>query len=306
MKIFNISDIKEIPQDNKERVTALGFFDGIHKGHQEIIKNTVNYALKNKVIPIVITFDISPKEYFSKDKLGTLTSKTIKIDILRSMSIEEVYFLEFNDILSTTTREEFIDNVLLKLGVTAVFCGQDYAFGHKGLGTPNFINEYSEQKISVHIERTKLINSEKISSSKLKELILNGDISSFKENTGRDYKLAGRVVKGKQLGRTISFPTANLDLEDGSILLPKGVYITSVNVKNQIYRGMTNIGNNPTVTSENNILVETHILNFNEEIYGEYIELSFFKRIRNEKKFNNLNELKEQLKKDKSIVEAYI
>lgn len=305
MKVFNIRDIDEIVQDNKKRVVALGFFDGVHKGHQTIINKTVEYAVYNNIIPILITFDISPKEYFSRSKLGLLTTKTIKTDILKSMNIEEVYFLEFNDILSTTTREEFIDKVLLKLGVTSVFCGQDYAFGYKGEGRPMFINEYSKQKISVQIVETKLNKNEKISSSTLKERILKGDILSFKENTGREYKLVGKVIKGKQLGRTINFPTANLELEDRSLLLPQGVYITRVKINNKIYIGMTNIGNNPTVTTSGELFIETHILNFDEEIYGEFIELSFLKFLRKEKKFNSLDELKKQLAADKKSAEEY-
>ena len=301
MEIFNISDIGEIEKENKKRVAALGFFDGIHKAHQKIIGDTVKEA-GEEFISVVITLDKSPKEYFGKTSEESLTPTNKKNELLRELGVDEVYYLEFNEKLQNLSAEEFINNILKKLNVEKVFCGFDYRFGFKGLGTPDLIKDSG---IEVMVQEKQKIDEEKISTTVLKEFVRNGEFLKYKEYTGRFYSISGLVVKGRQLGRTINFPTANLEL-DGKYLLPEtnGVYVTKIKVNNKIYKSVTNIGYNPTVSDEKNKkFIETHILDFDEDIYGEKIEIYFYEFLRKEQKFESFDHLKEQLKLDKKTCE---
>ena len=301
MEIFNISDISEIKKENKKRVVALGFFDGIHKAHQKIIGSAVEAAEKG-FISAVITLDKSPKEYFGKTSEESLTPTNKKNELLKNLGVDEVYYLEFNEKLQNLSAEEFINNILKKLNVDKVFCGFDYRFGFKGLGTPDLIRDSGIEVIVLEKEK---IDQEKISTTVLKEFVRKGEFSKYNEYTGRFYSISGLVVKGRQLGRTINFPTANLEL-DGKYLLPEtnGVYITKIKVNNKIYKSVTNIGYNPTVSDEKNKkFIETHILDFNEDIYGEKIEIYFYEFLRKEQKFESFDHLKEQLKLDKKTCE---
>ena len=301
MEIFNISDISEIKEENKKRVAALGYFDGIHKAHQKIIGCSVDAAEKGYK-PAVITLDKSPKEYFGKTSEESLTPINKKNELLMNLGVDEVYYLEFNEKLQNLSAEEFINNILKKLNVEMVFCGFDYRFGFKGLGTPDLIKESG---IEVMVQEKQKIDEEKISTTVLKEFVRKGEFSKYKEYTGRFYSISGLVVKGRQLGRTINFPTANLEL-DGKYLLPEtnGVYVTKIKVNNKIYKSVTNIGYNPTVSDEKNRkFIETHILDFDEDIYGEKIEIYFYEFLRKEQKFESFDHLKEQLKLDKKTCE---
>ena len=302
MEIFNISDISEIKEENKKRVAALGFFDGIHKAHQKIIGSAVVEATEKGFKSAVITLDKSPKEYFGKTSEESLTPTNKKNELLTSLGVDEVYYLEFNEKLQKLSAEEFINNILKKLNVDKVFCGFDYRFGFKGLGTPDLIRDSGIEVIVLEKEK---IDQEKISTTVLKEFVRKGEFSKYNEYTGRFYSISGLVVKGRQLGRTINFPTANLEL-DGKYLLPEtnGVYITKIKVNNKIYKSVTNIGYNPTVSDEKNKkFIETHILDFNEDIYGEKIEIYFYEFLRKEQKFESFDHLKEQLKLDKKTCE---
>ena len=301
MEIFNISDISEIKKDNVRRIAALGFFDGIHKAHQKIIGYAVEAAEKGYK-SAVITLDKSPKEYFGKTSEESLTPINKKNELLMNLGVDEVYYLEFNEKLQNLSAEEFINNILKKLNVEMVFCGFDYRFGFKGLGTPDLIKESG---IEVMVQEKQKIDEEKISTTVLKEFVRKGEFSKYKEYTGRFYSISGLVVKGRQLGRTINFPTANLEL-DGKYLLPEtnGVYVTKIKVNNKIYKSVTNIGYNPTVSDEKNRkFIETHILDFDEDIYGEKIEIYFYEFLRKEQKFESFDHLKEQLKLDKKTCE---
>ena len=301
MEIFNISKFDEIKSDKSKRVAALGFFDGIHKAHQNIIGEAVKEA-GEKFKSIVITLDKSPKEYFGKTSEESLTPTNKKNELLKNLGVNEVYYLEFNEKLQNLSAEEFINNILKKLNVDKVFCGFDYRFGFKGLGTPDLIKDSG---IEVTVQEKEKIDGEKISTTVLKEFVRKGEFSKYKKYTGRFYSISGLVVKGRQLGRTINFPTANLEL-DGKYLLPdtNGVYTTKIKVNNKIYKSVTNIGYNPTVSDEKNKkFIETHILEFDEDIYGERIEIYFYEFLRKEQKFESFDHLKEQLKLDKKTCE---
>ena len=301
MEIFNISKFDERKRDENKGVAALGFFDGIHKAHQNIIGEAIEEA-GEKFKSIVITLDKSPKEYFGKTSEESLTPINKKNELLKELGVDEVYYLEFNEHLQNLSAEEFIELILKKLNVEKVFCGFDYRFGNRGLGTPELIKD---KGIDVNIQKEQLIDGQKISTTLLKEYVKSGDFIKYKQYAGRYYSIDGLVVKGRQLGRTINFPTANLQLSE-KYLLPEtnGVFITKIKVRDKIYKSITNIGYNPTVSNEKNKkFIETHILDFDDDIYGEKIEIYFYEFLRSEQKFESFEHLKEQLKKDKKACE---
>jgi len=214
----------------------------------------------------------------------------------------EVYYLEFNEKLQTLSAEDFINEILKKLNVEKVFCGYDYRFGNKGIGTPQLIKDSG---IEVDILEKKELNDGKISTTALKKAVQEGNFTEYYNLSNRHYSITGIVVKGRQLGRTINFPTANLKLEE-KYLLPNtnGVYITKTKVKGKVYKSITNIGYNPTVSDgKDKKFIETHILDFDEDIYDEKIEVFFYEFLRKEQKFESFNHLKEQLQKDKKKCE---
>ena len=178
MEIFNISDISNIKEENKKRVAALGFFDGIHKAHQSIIGRAVETAEKG-YISAVITLDKSPKEYFGKTSEESLTPTNKKNELLENLGVDEVYYLEFNEKLQNLSAEEFINNILKKLNVEKVFCGFDYRFGFKGLGTPDLIKDSG---IEVTVQKKEKIDEEKISTTVLKEFVRKGNIMNIQED----------------------------------------------------------------------------------------------------------------------------
>ena len=301
MKIFNISKINEIEKDSKRRIAALGFFDGLHTAHQEIIKGAIDKS-QNEALSIVITFDKSPKEYFGKTTEEAITPINKKSELLKELGVDEVYYLEFNEDLQTLSAEDFINNILKKLNVEKVFCGYDYRFGNKGIGTPQLIKDNG---IEVDILEKKELNDDKISTTALKKAIQEGNFTEYYNLSNRHYSISGIVVKGRQLGRTIKFPTANLKLDE-KYLLPdtNGVYITKTKVKGKVYKSITNIGYNPTVSDgKDKKFIETHILDFDEDIYDEKIEVFVYEFLRKEQKFESFNHLKEQLQKDKKNCE---
>lgn len=301
MKIYNISDFNEIEKDNKNRYAALGFFDGVHKAHTHIINEMIE-QVDEDTVPVVITLDRSPKEYFAKTSDEQLTPLKKKSRIFEELGVEEVYYLEFNEKLQNLEASDYVNLILNKLNVKKVFCGYDYRFGHRGFGTAEYLEE-SGLLVSIH-EKEEL-DSIRISTTSLKKFVKEHDFKSYIDFAGRPYSILGTVVQGRQLGRTINFPTANLDMKD-RYLLPEvnGVYITKTRVKGKLYKSITNIGFNPTVSKEKNKkFIETHILDFDEDIYGEEIEVFFYEFLRPEQKFESFNHLKEQLKKDKAVCE---
>lgn len=305
MKTFYITNLNEIKQDENKRIAALGFFDGLHKAHQKIISSAVKKSINKNQLSIVITLDISPKQYFKGEDIVYLTPESKKIELIEKMHVDELYILKFSEEIRSVTKEDFVELVLKKLSVSEIFCGYDYRFGYKGLGDANFISNYTNNNILVNIIDEQKNNNERISTTLLKECIENLKFDKFYYLTGRYYSIKGIVVKGRQLGRTINFPTANLFLEEEYLIPSKnGVYITVTSVEGKKYKSITNIGYNPTVSSQKDKkFIETHILNFDKNIYDQEIEIFFYDFIRSEKKFESFDQLKEQLIIDKKKCE---
>lgn len=286
---------------------ALGSFDGLHLGHMSLINKTLELAKLNSAKSMVFTFKNHPLTVINEEMAPRLIiSNDVKSRLLQNIGIDILNFAEFNIKFMKISAEDFIYNIIKYYNAKGIVVGFNYRFGYKNLGDVELLYNLSKKlNFEVHVVKPVKINEEIISSSKIRHLISEGDITKANYFLDRPFMLEGKVIKGKQLGRTIQFPTVNLDYDKMFVLPRGGVYYTIVEYNNKQYKGITNIGYNPTV-NDKKLSIETHILNFEKEIYGESVKVYFHKRIRDEKKFDSIEYLTEQLKKDKSYAEKQI
>lgn len=296
------NDFKRVVQ--KSTYVALGSFDGIHKGHLALINKSIELSKNNDSLSMIYTFKNHPRTFINKEEAPKLISTlSEKIKILEDLKVDLSSFVEFDKKFMKLEPEEFIDNLIKNYNVKGIVVGFNYRFGHKNKGDVRLLKELCNLKgIELCVIEPFTYKSEVVSSTRIRKALSEGKLEDANNMLGRYFSLSGEVVSGKKIGRTIDFPTANLKTDEKRILPKIGVYYTNVGIDKKIYKGITSVGNNPTVNGKN-ITVETHILNFDEDIYGKNIKLYFISKIRNEKKFNSLEELKEQLIKDKNFAE---
>ena len=288
----------------KNSVVSIGMFDGVHLGHASVINRVIAIAKEKNIKSIIITFSNSPVSYFSKDNIDLqITTSKEKIELFRKTQLDYLFVIEFNDYIANLIPSTFINDILISLfKVRYMVFGYDNHFGKNREGTFKYITENFK-----NIKAELIIASKKdritISSTRIKEEIVNGYIINANKLLGHPYNISGKVVKGMQLGRKLGFPTANITYDNNEKILPKnGVYYTVTIIKEKKYISITNIGIKPSVQETNCISIETHILDFNQSIYGQNITIVFIDRIRNEIKFNHINDLIDQITKDISTV----
>ncbi|MBU3092252.1 bifunctional riboflavin kinase/FAD synthetase [Clostridium sp. CF011] len=279
---------------------ALGSFDGIHLGHMSLVNRTVVLAKENNAKSMICTFKNHPLSVINKEICPKLImDNDTKINLLKNTGIDIVNLVNFNKDFMKITPEEFIKNMVKFYNANGIVVGFNYRFGYKNLGDVEMLKTYSTiLGYKLYVCEAVSINHEIVSSSKIRHLIAEGNITKADELLGRPHTISGKVIKGKQFGRTIGFPTVNLNYNKEYIIPKGGVYYTLAEYDNNFYRAITNIGYNPTVEG-GKLSVETHILNFDKKIYNEIVKIYFINRIRDEVKFNSIDELKKQLLKDK-------
>jgi riboflavin kinase/FMN adenylyltransferase len=288
----------------KNSVVSIGMFDGVHLGHASVINRVTAIAKEKNIKSIIITFSNSPVSYFSKDNIDLqITTSKEKIELFRKTQLDYLFVIEFNDYIANLIPSTFMNDILISLfKVSYMVFGYDNHFGKNREGTFKYITENFKD-----IKAELIIASKKdritISSTRIKEEIVKGYIINANKLLGHPYNISGKVVKGMQLGRKLGFPTANITYDNNEKILPKnGVYYTVTIIKEKKYISITNIGIKPSVQESNCISIETHILDFNQSIYGQNITIVFIDRIRNEIKFNHINDLIDQITKDVSTV----
>ena len=282
----------------RNSVVALGFFDGVHIAHQKIISRAVLFAKENGLFPIVLTFDKTPLEILSPEKVSYITTTAAKKELIESIGATAEFLPLTKEFLSMTP-EDFVRNILVeKHNIKHAVCGFNYRFGKNGSGDTKKLCELGEKHgFSVEICDEIKLDGENVSSSNIRSLITAGNIALANKLLGHNFTIYGKVTEGKHLGRTLGFPTANVFFPEKSVTPLCGVYKTVVTANGIKMPAITNVGINPTVGGEK-MRSETHILNYSEDIYEKEIQIEFIDFIRNEKKFNSLDELKMQIKKD--------
>lgn len=282
-------------------VAATGFFDGVHRGHRHLLDILVSSARKRAEKAIVITFSKHPRTILQQDarSLRLLTSTDEKIALLKSCGVDSVEVLAFDRAFSSMTAKQYIADILRDTyGVSALVVGYDTRMGSDRLG-PDAI---AETAAGLGLDVIVCGPEGNISSTRIRKALEQGLVEEANDMLGYRYMLRGVVVEGNRLGRTMGFPTTNMKLYEPLKLIPlNGVYKVQASVLGRSYTGMTNIGCRPTVGLGNERTIETNIFDFDEDIYGLDIEVSFISRVRNEMKFDSLEELAQQLEKDKSV-----
>ncbi|MDX1699655.1 MAG: bifunctional riboflavin kinase/FAD synthetase [Melioribacteraceae bacterium] len=303
---MQIIDSINVPFDPKNSVVTVGTFDGIHIGHVEIINKLRIISEEQNLTSIIVTFFPHPRTVVNKgNDIRLLTPLEEKKKLLSEMGIDYLYVINFTEEFSKKTYKEFFDEILLnKVSARHLVIGYDHKFGKDRDGNINKLVAYTEEnKMGISIVGPKEIGNETVSSTKIRNALLNGELDAANKMLGRSYSIHGKVVEGKKRGRTLGFPTANIEMSDKNKLLPKnGVYFVKVQLTNKQYFGVTNIGLRPTFNNAVEPIAEVHILDFDENIYGERIDLKIISRIRDEKKFADKFELEKQIKIDVSKV----
>jgi len=293
---------------HKSTAVGLGNFDGLHVGHMVLVNTLINEARLNKLKSVIYTFTKHPENILRK-KLFTplLTTVGKKIQILSETALNYLIFDEFDETFSRMKPENFVKEVLLdRLGAGLVVAGFDYRFGYMGQGDIKLLKEFGKKyNFKVVVIPPIKIDNEKASSTIIRKFVAQGDMENVFRFLGRPYSITGEVLDGKRVGRKIGFPTANLVPEDYLIMPRNGVYITKTLYNGELYNSLTNVGRNPTFGSGGKTSVETHILDFDQDIYKSSIEVFFLKKLRDEKKFKNADELAEQISKDINAARQY-
>ena len=294
MNVYDSLNLNEV-LDAKPDVTCIGAFDGVHLGHQALVNMAKSISSKYQIL----TFDPVPKKYFNNlHKL--LTTKEMKVDILSRLKPESIVFLNFEDVKDLSPKD-FCNILNDKLNTKSIVVGKDFKFGKNREGDVNFLIKYFGSS-NVHVLNDYVVNDSKISSTLIKSTINEGKLELANQYLGYLFKLKGKVEHGNHMGHKIGFPTANINV-DVNLVTPKfGVYEVDVTKADKTYKGVMNIGNRPTVSNDLKLSYEVHILDFDEDIYGSFLEVKFVSFIRDEIKFDNIEELKNQISIDiKSI-----
>ena len=286
--------------EERNTCLAIGAFDGLHKGHQLIINQAIKEAKKNNYPAAVLSFHPHPLEIIpGKTPPPSIVSRQQKISVLEEMGVDYYFEQKFTQQFAKMRAEEFINNILLdKIKVNTVVVGDDFRFAYKNEGNVEILKKMGE----LHGYQAKIISQlhasdDRISSTRIRNLLKKGRIKKAKRLLGRPYQICGEVVHGKKRGRKLGFPTANLSLETNYALPPEGVYAVKVQHQGQVYIGAANLGYNPTFNNQK-ISFEVYILDFEDNLYGERLCVDIIDFIRSEIDFKNTEELIEQMEQD--------
>ena len=306
MKIFRINTNSDF---NQPKINlAIGNFDGVHVGHQKIIKELVNESKKKNIKSAILCFSPHPRQFFTKnyDDFNIINENT-KIELFKKLNVDYYIIFKFDSSLASLNPEQFVKNILFdKLKIINLTVGYDFKFGKNRKGNITLLKKLSSKynfKISIINQVKNLKTSEVYSSSLIRQNIKNGNFEKVSLILNRNWSIRGKIVYGEKRARKINFPTANI--LPGNLIKPKkGVYAIKAKFINNYFNGIANFGVRPTFNG-NKLLLEAHLFDFNEDIYGKELTVEFLTFIREEKKFDNFNKLKEQIQKDIQQVKKY-
>jgi riboflavin kinase/FMN adenylyltransferase len=302
MNIFHAAN--ELKTEGKKVCLAIGFFDGVHLGHQQILRQTIADAHQHDSLALVLTFDRHPSVIVAPDKTPPLIySLPQKLRAIQSLGAENILLIEFDKKFSEQTGEQFIRSLAQDPGKIHSICvGANFVFGHKRSGNVALLKKLgAELNFQVHGLSALSLDGQRVSSTRIREAIRAGDLDDAGQMLGRPYAISGNVVIGDKLGRQLGFPTANIDTT-GLVLPPNGVYAALTRVEGKLYRVALNIGFRPTVAAGKQLRVEAHLLDFQGELYGKDLEIEINEKLRDEKKFASPEELRQQIARDVAAV----
>jgi riboflavin kinase/FMN adenylyltransferase len=296
-----IHNAKELVRGDRKVCLAIGVFDGVHLGHQQIIRQTISDAKQFEGISVIVTFDCHPNTIVAPNHVPPLIySPNQKFQVIEALGADALLVIHFDQQFSQTTGEQFIRGLASDLGnIKSICVGADFVFGHKRSGNVLLLKELGVQfNFAVHGLAAVALDDQTVSSTRIREAIRTGDFDAASQMLGRPYSLAGKIIRGDQLGRKIGFPTANIDTT-GLLIPPNGVFAAHATVGGKQFRAVLNIGIRPTVNSATpSPRVEVHLLNFTGDLYDEEMEVTFVAKLRDEKKFASLEDLKMQITRD--------
>ena len=287
---------------------ALGYFDGVHLGHQKVILEAKKQADQKGIRSAVMTFDPHPSVVLGKNEkhVQYITPLAEKINLIEELGINYLFIVHFTAEFANLLPQEFIDQYVIDLNVKHVVAGFDFSYGRMGKGTMEILPFHSREKFTFTIVEKFTSGDEKVSSTRIRQYIKNGRFTELPELLGRFYTTAGIVVHGDKRGRTIGFPTANVDTMDEYILPPLGVYAVKIKIGEDWYEGVCNVGYKPTFNNDVlKVSVEVHIFNFEKVIYGSEVTIEWHQYLRKEQKFSGIEELVKQIEKDKQNALEY-
>ena len=295
--------IKELVRSSEQTSTALGYFDGVHRGHRAVIKEAVKYAEDNGIVSAVFTLQQSPRLVLLGEAPKNIIPLENKLAEFEALGVERVYLIDFREIRHMDA-ETFVRDVLIGcFHAVHAGCGFNYHFGSGALGNGEILGTLCRKYGITETTQPQLCYGDKpVSSTRIRKSIASGDISSANAMLGRKYGFALPVIHGRRLGRELGFPTLNQEFPDGLVMPPFGAYASEVEVDGKIYKGISNIGIKPTVGSDK-VLIETWMPEYSgRELYGERLKIRFDSFIRPEMKFNSLDELKKAILNDKAAI----
>ncbi|MCY8199281.1 bifunctional riboflavin kinase/FAD synthetase [Bacillus subtilis] len=298
-----------IKEEQAKSVMALGYFDGVHLGHQKVIGTAKQIAEEKGLTLAVMTFHPHPSHVLGRDKepKDLITPLEDKINQIEQLDTEVLYVVKFNEVFASLSPKQFIDQYIIGLNVQHAVAGFDFTYGKYGKGTMETMPDDLDGKAGCTMVEKLTEQDKKISSSYIRTALQNGDVELANVLLGQPYFIKGIVIHGDKRGRTIGFPTANVGLNNSYIVPPTGVYAVKAEVNGEVYNGVCNIGYKPTFYEKRpeQPSIEVNLFDFDQEVYGAAIKIEWYKRIRSERKFNGIKELTEQIEKDKQEAIRY-
>ncbi|WP_440620146.1 bifunctional riboflavin kinase/FAD synthetase [Bacillus subtilis] len=298
-----------IKEEQAKSVMALGYFDGVHLGHQKVIGTAKQIAEEKGLTLAVMTFHPHPSHVLGRDKepKDLITPLEDKINQIEQLGTEVLYVVKFNEVFASLSPKQFIDQYIIGLNVQHAVAGFDFTYGKYGKGTMETMPDDLDGKAGCTMVEKLTEQDKKISSSYIRTSLQNGDVELANVLLGQPYFIKGIVIHGDKRGRTIGFPTANVGLNNSYIVPPTGVYAVKAEVNGEVYNGVCNIGYKPTFYEKRpeQPSIEVNLFDFDQEVYGAAIKIEWYKRIRSERKFNGIKELTEQIEKDKQEAIRY-
>ena len=307
MKVIHAAN--ELGNGSRKVCLAIGVFDGVHLGHQQIIRQTISDARQHDAVALVITFDCHPNTVVAPDRVPPqISARSQKLRAIESLGADALLEIRFDRAFSQQSGEAFIRGLAAQLGKIHSICvGADFVFGHKRSGNVALLKTLgAELGFQVHGLAAVALDGEPVSSTRIREMIRTGDFDAASQMLGRLYAICGRIMKGDRIGQKLGFPTANLEVTN-LILPPNGVYAACTHVKGQFYRVALNIGVRPTVADKQpELRVEAHLLDFAGDMYGQELELEIGQKLRDEQRFGSVEALRGQIEKDVAAVRGLV